>query len=278
MFTNNARDLRVGAVQRSAMVDDRARIGGFMDLVCLADDRFLAVLDGVTAAAFLERYEKFVVFDDVTLEVGSGSVLGSIQGPNAAVGLAAAGLPVAAPGQLEAADGIVVFAARRSPAGGFDVLAPAGDPRLDALAAGSVTVDAATAEALRVLAGRPAFPADTGERRLPHELGLRDELLSFDKGCYLGQETINRVDVMGDVKRILVGIRLDPAEVAPPDGADVVDADEAKIGALTSPVGLPDGGWAGLSVIRRPHDAADTPVVVRDGERRWPGRVAAISR
>lgn len=280
MFTNNARDLAPGGVQRSAIVDDRARIGGFMDLLCLADDRFLAVLDGISAEAFLERYDKYVVFDDVTLTPEPGRVLGSVQGPAAARCLREAGLDVPDPGRFAATGALYVFAARRSPAGGSDVLGPPDDPHRDdphlaALARLARPVDAEAAEALRVLAGRVAFPADTGERRLPHELGLRDELLSFDKGCYLGQETINRIDVMGDVKRMLVGIRIDAAPEAPPAGAQIA-VGEATIGTLTSPVALPDGGWAGLSVVRRPHDAPGTAVTVSDGERTWSGRISEL--
>ncbi|MEZ4236566.1 MAG: hypothetical protein R3F59_10500 [Myxococcota bacterium] len=145
-----------------------------------------------------------------------------------------------------------------------------------ALGALPASADPEEAEILRVLAGRPAFPADTGERRLPHELGLRDELLSFDKGCYLGQETINRVDVMGDVKRVLAGIRLDGL-APPPPGAEL-SAGDTRVGELTSPVALPEGGWAGLAVVRRPHDLAGTPVTATSGETTWSGRVTALLR
>jgi tRNA-modifying protein YgfZ len=289
MFTNNARDLAPGHVQRTAMVDDRARIGGFLDLLCLQEASFLAVLDGVGVEAFLERYEKYVVFDDVTLGVEAGRVLGSVQGPAAAACLREAGLAAPAPGRFTEVDGLTVYASRRSPAGGFDVLAPAGEAhpglvvggphrRLTALAAQARPIDAGAAEALRVLAGRAAFPADTGDKRLPHELGLREELLSFDKGCYLGQETINRIDVMGDVKRILAGVQIHPGDAAaedPPPGAEIA-AGGAKIGALTSPVGLPDGGWFGLAVVRRPHDAPGTSVVVTEGARSWTGRITGL--
>jgi folate-binding protein YgfZ len=265
MFTNNARDLRPGSVQRSAVVDDRGRIGGFLDLLCAAEDRFVAVLDGLTPEAFLERFEKFVVFDDVALGVETLE-LGSIQGPAAAGALAVIGIAPPAAGTFAAVDGLFAYPSRRSPAGGYAIAAPAGDPRLSLLASRCVAAEVEEAELLRVLAGRPRYPHDTGDKRLPHELGLRDELLSFDKGCYIGQETINRVDVMGDVKRALVGVRIEgDAPVAA--GAELRSAASADaVGAVTSPAALPDGGWIALAVVRKPADAPGTEVTLASAD------------
>lgn len=265
MFTNNVRDLPAGGTNRSALVDDRARICGFLDLLCEADERFLAVLDGLDADAFVARFERFVVFDDVTL-APLGPPHASVQGPAAADALRRAGLPVPEPGRFARVGDVLVWPRVRSPRGGYDVLGPR--PPLDA-----EVVDAGACDALRVLAGRPAFPADTGDKRLPHELGLRDELLHFEKGCYLGQETINRVDVMGQVRRRLAGVRLPPGE-PPPPGAEVRMGDEV-VGELTSPTVVPDGVVA-LAVLRVPADAPGTPVRVVAGDRTWSGTTSAL--
>lgn len=276
MFTNNVRDLPVQGVQRSALVDDRARIGGFLELLCTGADAFLAVLDGISPEGFLERYERYVVFDDVTIEPEPERVLCSVQGPGARVVLGGLGLPVPEVGRYAEAAEVLGFGLRSSPAGGFALLVSAG--AVEALAqrvAGEArAVSAEAAEVLRVLAGRPRFPEDTGDKRLPHELGLRDELLSFDKGCYIGQETINRVDVMGDVKRRLAGIRI-PGGAELGSGARILVGGEA-IGALTSPALLPDGDWVGLSIVRRPHDEPGTEVVVEEGGRERPGLVCGL--
>lgn len=278
MFTNNVRDLAVGGTNRSALVDDRGRVGGFLDLVCEGPDRFVALLeDGLDAEGFLARYEKYVVFDDVTLAPADVRRV-SVQGPGAAALLGRLGLPAPAAGAFAAQGGLTVLAKRRSPRGGFDVVGGDGatwpSPPGDAPVLGP-----GEAEALRVLAGEPRFPDDTGDKRLPHELGLRDALLSFDKGCYLGQETINRVDVMGDVKRRLVGVQLAPGEGPLGPGAEVRVGDQA-IGDLTSPVavGEPDDElWIGLSVVRRPNDAAGTEVIVAaPGADPRRGRVAEL--
>jgi hypothetical protein len=263
MFTNNVRDLPKGGANRSALVDDRGRIGGFLDLLCLADDRFLLAIEGLSVEAFLERYEKYAMLDDVELEPQT-SVVWSVQGPR--IELAAIGLPTPEPGRYAEVDGAWIWRRVRSPAGGYDLALT--DPSRFDLDRIAVRAGPDDADALRVAAGRPVFPADTGDKRLPAEIGLRDELLAFDKGCYLGQESIHRIDVMGDVKKRLVGVRFQ----GPADPGAPVTVGDAKVGELTSPVALPNGDRVGLAVVQRPHDAPGTEVRV-GGQ---PGRVEAF--
>jgi aminomethyltransferase len=255
MWTANVRDLPVGGAARSALVDDRGRLFGLLDVLCTGPDSFLALLDGLDAAAFVERFQTFVVFDDVTMTDESARYSRwTVQGP--AVDPPPAGTFVDLGGELR-------ITSRRSPASGIDRLVSAeATPTLAGLEG-----TAADIEVLRVLAGRVAFPADTGDKGLPHELGLRDEVLSFDKGCYIGQEAINRIDVMGQVRRALAGVHV----TGDPGGADVV-VGGATVGQLTSPVGLPDGSTFGLAVLRKPADAAGTAVSVGGA----PGVVASL--
>jgi len=247
MFTANVNDLQVGHTARSALTDDRGRVFGFLDLLCTADDTFLALLDGIDAPGFMERFEKFVVFDDVTMTDETARwVRVTEQGP---------AVKGPAGGVFTEHDGTIVLAARRSPAGGLDRLLSAGR-HVDAVGR---SVGPEDIDALRVLAGRVAFPADTGDKGLPHELGLRDEMLSFEKGCYVGQEAINRIDVMGTVKRALAGVHV--PEPRDRTAEDVVVGD-AVLGKLTSPVILPDGSLFGLAVLRKPADTPGTTATV----------------
>lgn len=268
LFTNNVRDLPVGGAQRSAWVDDRGRLLGLMDLLCAADDAFVAVLDGPDPTAFVSHVDRYLVFDDVTLqdETGAGEAW-TLQGPDAAAALARAGLPVPDPGRFAAVGDGLVYPSVRSPAGGYDLL---GVEAAGALAAQEVDADAL--EVLRVACGRVRFPEDTGDKGLPHELGLRG-VLAFDKGCYLGQESINRIDVMGQVKRALAGVEVDGG--APPVGAEVW-VGEQKVGAVSSPVTLPGGAGLALAVLRKPADAPGTAVTLRAGDRILAGRVVAL--
>lgn len=241
MFTNNVRDLPVGAHQSSAMTDDRGRLHGLMDAILLADDRLVCVLEGMSADAFEERYGLFIVFDDVEVHRREGAVY-TLQG---------ADLPTLS------AD--LVWPSRRSRTGGVDFFVPEGDA-LPAAVADLPLADPELLDALRIEVGWPRFPADASEKQLPHELNLRDTHLHFEKGCYRGQETIHRVEVMGQVRKGLVGVSLD-GEV--PVGADL-KADGKKIGRMGSSAMHPEHGRIGLAVVRTTHQAVGTELQAGD--------------
>jgi len=265
MFTNNVRDLPVGAVNRHAIVDDRGRVGGFLTLRCEADDTFLAVVEGPQRDALMARLEPFIVFDDVELSAVDGLAWFTVQGEGADAMVKGV------------SPGAVRWPRRRSPMGGVDLLVPEAEAEAvwaSLLGAGAVAADVASQERLRVAGGDPVWPRDTGARGLPHELGLRDEMLSFDKGCYLGQESINRIDVMGQVRRHLVAVRVAPAAEAPPEGTEI--RTEKVVGTLTSPVALPEGGWLGLAVLRSPANEAGTSVALGPEGIGWSGDVLAL--
>lgn len=247
MFTNNVRDLAVGSVNQHAVVDERARISGFLDLACIADDRFVAILDGISADAFCERYAKYVVFDDVELEPQQG------QQSVRAVGRDAP--PGPPKGRFESFGSGFRYTSWGWPGAGLRWIVPSEE-------VGSITSaphGPSVLAAVRVLAGVPAHPLDSGGKRLPHELGLRDSHLSFDKGCYLGQETINRVDVMGKVRKHLRGVR--GAGVA--TGCEVV-FEGAVVGRVGSAVELPGGDLVGLAVLKEA--ACDPGTAVQTGD------------
>src|SRR5262249_43973105 len=76
-------------------------------------------------------------------------------------------------------------------------------------AASGVVGDAAGWEALRLERGVPAFGVDFDEKTYPQEASLEKTAVSFDKGCYLGQEVVCMLEMRGHVKRKLVSIVLD---------------------------------------------------------------------
>jgi len=266
MFTNNVRDLPVGGAQRSAMVDDRGRMVGLMELYCVGPDRFLAVLEGVDWTSFHERYERYVVFDDVELEDVSGQwCLSTLQGRTAAQALTSVGIDLPSEGRFHDHRRGLVMPRDRSGLGGYDLLIRsehAAELR-EALAAMSSPRPEGALEVLRVSATKARWPVDMPERCLVHEAGLRDEVLHFEKGCYIGQETINRVDVMGKVKRRLVGLVIH-GDTLPEHGAEVRHGDKV-VGALTSPVRAGSGEVRALAVLRQPAHQPGTEVVLSDG-------------
>lgn len=91
----------------------------------------------------------------------------------------------------------------------------------------------AVVEIARIEAGLPCPLHEITEEVLPAETGQFDRAVSFNKGCYLGQEVVERMRSRGVVARKLSGIRLDGDNVPPP-GANVQDSNGAAIGVITS--------------------------------------------
>jgi folate-binding protein YgfZ len=101
-------------------------------------------------------------------------------------------------------------------------------------------------EVLRVEAGVGAYGVDFGERDLPQEAGLT-RVVSVEKGCYVGQETVARIHFRGHVNRTLRRLSFDGAE--PGVGADL-RLGEANVGRVTSVVRSPRKGLVGLGMVR----------------------------
>jgi hypothetical protein len=133
----------------------------------------------------------------------------------------------------------------------LDVLQPAAEAEgfRDALvAAGAVALSEEDLEALRVLGGIPRFGADMDEARLVMEAALVASAVSFDKGCYLGQEVVLRGTFRGQIQRGLVQLALPPSA---PVGAPLQHGGK-EVGVVTSVVETPEGRL-GLGYLRRAH-------------------------
>jgi len=110
----------------------------------------------------------------------------------------------------------------------------------------------------RIESGLP-WPADIPDKTLPQELGRDERAICFMKGCYLGQETVARIDALGHVNRRFVALAFD-REAAP--GA-VVRAGEDVVGRLTSVCRSPlAGAWLGLGLVAAKPLAAGSTITV----------------
>ncbi|MBI4354845.1 MAG: aminomethyl transferase family protein [Candidatus Omnitrophica bacterium] len=101
---------------------------------------------------------------------------------------------------------------------------------------GAVPVSHPTLEVLRIEAGIPRYGLDMDAETLMPETGLTDAV-SYTKGCYLGQEIVERIRSRGQVQRRLVGLRL-AGDAMPVRGAVCRVADR-DVGAVTSAAGSP---------------------------------------
>jgi folate-binding protein YgfZ len=121
-------------------------------------------------------------------------------------------------------------------------------------------------EMLRILQGRPATDSELTDDYNPLEVGLW-QTVSFSKGCYIGQETIARLNTYKGVKQYLWGIRLSAAA----EPGTVITIGEEKVGKLTSYTTTPDGHF-GLGYIRSKAGGVGLKVQVGETE----GEIIAI--
>ncbi|MEX2091085.1 MAG: glycine cleavage T C-terminal barrel domain-containing protein [Pirellulales bacterium] len=122
--------------------------------------------------------------------------------------------------------------------------------RQELTADGATPCGGAAFDALRIESGSPLFGIDFDEENLPQEVG-RDELaISFTKGCYLGQETVARIDALGHVNEQLAGVRFAGPNVPEPNME--LTSDGKPAGHVTSASFSPQcGAPLALAMVRR---------------------------
>ncbi len=121
------------------------------------------------------------------------------------------------------------------------------------VAAGLTLCAPAAFEAARIEWGFPLFGLDITEANLPQEVARDALAISFTKGCYLGQETVARIDALGHVNKTLVGLRF--ASPAVPAHGSELAADGQSAGHVTSAAFSPRVGTAvALAYVRRGHN------------------------
>jgi folate-binding protein YgfZ len=132
------------------------------------------------------------------------------------------------------------------------------------IAEGLVACSLAAFETLRIEAGAPLFGVDFDERNFPQEIGRDREAISFTKGCYLGQETVARIDALGHVNQRIVRVRFD-GTVVPAAGAELI-ADGAVVGRVMSATFSPKFNTPlALAMVRREHTGAGSRLDSRYG-------------
>jgi folate-binding protein YgfZ len=226
LVTNDVLGLPLGGSQRALLLTAKGRIQADLRVVRSAGEEVTLVVEpgaGEPLVAALERYH----FSERV----------EILGPDAAALVTVGGLDGASAADAElVVDGLVP--------GTVDLV---GDPTSILGALGVPEAPAEALEALRVEAGVPRLGRDMTTASLVHETGLERTVVSFTKGCYLGQETVARTEHRGRPNRQLRGLGL-PAPAAP--GAAVGDGGRA-LGAVTSPALSPRLGAIALAVLRR---------------------------
>jgi folate-binding protein YgfZ len=240
LLSNDVEGLVDGEARPALILDAKGHIQ--VDLRVRRDgaDAFTLIVPAALGARLAELLEQYHFSEDL-----------DVLGPEEVEVLTAAGVAAAA-----AAPAQIVLAGRLP--GTLDLVVDDADATIAAL--GVPEVPAAALEMARIAAGVPSVGVDTGPSTLVQEVGLQDEAVSFDKGCYLGQETVARVRYRGRVNRVLRGLALgaEPAPLGAP-----VRADGREVGRLTSVAVTPDLGAIGLAVLR--HEVAPGAAVDVEG-------------
>ncbi len=248
MSTNDVQNLAPDAGLYAFFLNDKGRI--LMDAyIYHLGDSLLLDTEPETGAKLFEHLDRFVIADDVTLENESASlsVIG-IEGPESWNIAAHLHLPVS-----ESKYGVQMlgasFTARTSVTGspGFRLFVPHKERDSWIARLEDANVPAASPEAARTVRlenGVPRYGEEISERYLVQETQVA-QAMHWNKGCYLGQEIVERVRSRGQVHRLLTPIRIVGTHAPAPgtklsaNGVDVAEISSAVYSpALGEVVGL----------------------------------------
>ena len=281
ILTNDIKSLVPQSGIASLLLNAQGHILAEIETYALPDQLF-CVSYAMIRRSLIETLDKYIIMDDVTLtdETQRYATL-ALEGPAAPrftlqlTGVDLNLLPEL--GRQDARiDNIACTLSRRSPGNfpGADFLVQRQHAedlwRLleeKARAAGGGPVGYTALSALRLAQGIPWFGYDFSEKQIPSEAGLLETHLSFTKGCYTGQEIVERVRSRGHVNRQRVYLIF--SGTAAPQSGDVLTADANEVGFVTRAALHPTLGFPiGMGYVRREHSSPGSELHWKDGTAR----------
>jgi folate-binding protein YgfZ len=271
ILTSNVRDLKPGQGAVGLLLSPQGHILAEIETLS-TQDRILASCHAMVKESTFATLDKFIIMDDVSLEDVTASV-GTLDlaGPRTAKLLAEASeanfaaMPLLSH-QETTIGAIPCRMVRRELAGEPAVTLIVERERLPALWSdllervgnhGGRPTGLEALNSLRLECGIAWFGADFGDQQIPHEAGLENSHISYEKGCYTGQEIVERVRSRGHVNRRLAELRFDPTG-APARAAKLLSGAN-EVGYVTSTAFSPWlGATIGLGYVRREHSAIGT--------------------
>ncbi len=241
--TNEVKKMVPGAGCYAFLLTPQGRIQADLCLFCFAD-HFLIDTEPELREKARQQILRYKVADQVEVEdVTAGTAAIGVEGPGAAGVLESLGAPVPAEAYAHLAwneatiagvsvtgqPGFRIYLSAESMAGTVG--------RLEA--AGATPATEADTRLVRIENGKPRYGEDIRENSLPQET-RQMHAISFTKGCYLGQEIVERIRAQGHVNKLLARLEIESAE--PPAPGTKVMADAAEAGDITSSVYSPEGG------------------------------------
>ncbi len=273
LSTNDIRKLPNGRGCEAFFLNARGHILGYATIWAGAESHVIETVAGQGAflAAHLDRY---LIREKVEIVDRTGQWSEWFLGGEKARGVLEA-VGVAAPAEVlthsEASIAGCRVALRRvdfTPADGYLIACPVEQSNAVAevlRGAGATMCNREAFETARIEAGTPAFGVDVTDKNLPQEVARDRRTISFTKGCYIGQETVARLDSLGHVNKLLVRMRFAGPEV-PPAGCEL-SVDGKGVGNITSAAWSPLlGQVVALGYVRREHATPGTRLASVHGD------------
>lgn len=290
--TNDVKKLRAGEGCHAAVTTAKGKMESDANIFCLAEELLLDLEPGLSEK-ISRRLEKYIVADDVQIVDASPHYgLLSVQGPEAeaivrtldlfadvpAKPLASIKISDAALGEIYLANnarlastGFDLFVSNQSIGAVWEKLI-AGAKR-----AGGQVCGWQAFETARIEAGMPRFGADMDETSIPLECGIEARAISYTKGCYIGQEVINRIHSVGHVNRELRGLRLADDLKELPQRGDKLFHGGKECGHITSTVKSPSlNASIALGFVRREANQMNNELTLRTAAGESPARIVEL--
>jgi folate-binding protein YgfZ len=251
-LTKDLSGLTPGRGAYAALLDRKAHIQADMRVLCLAADDFLLVIEEAGFERTLKHLDMYRIGREAEVtDVSNAHAIVSVIGPGleSRTGLN----PGTAEDHSEANLGTVRCRALASPIGSLpalDLIVAAEEEAAlveQLTAAGLPEVGEEATELLRIEAGLPRYGREITTDFMPAEVGIVSTAVSFDKGCYIGQEPVARLHYKGRPNRHLRRLRFDrPVEA----GAQLL-LDGKEVGTVSTSGVSPASGPIGLAIVRR---------------------------
>jgi len=284
LSTNALQDLAVGHGATTVLTSNKGRIVDVLFVLQETDSLFLLTGPGnqETVSSWIDFYT--IIEDVTTLDLTGETAMLSLAGPDATTTLRAL-LPAQAkvPDAQEAVSAVIgdvqatIIRTDFIGALAYDIMVAKSDgPQLrnTLLETGAEPAGVDATEALRVGNGIPAFGKELGESYNPIEAGLMP-LISFTKGCYIGQEVVARLNTYDKVQKSLVGLRWDGDSKIESGTKLLLDGKQA--GVMTTAATSPRiAGIIGLGYVRKAHTTPGTELLLESPNGPTPVRVTAL--
>ncbi|HEV2522510.1 MAG TPA: aminomethyltransferase family protein [Candidatus Acidoferrales bacterium] len=271
ILTSDVRDLKPGQGAVGLFLTAQGHMLAEIETYAL-EDRILTSSHAMVRERTFSTLDKYIIMDDVTLEdVTAETGTLDLAGPRAAALVSElCGKNLAEMALLSHAEAtagqIACRIIRRELAGEAAATLIISREHLPAVwsdlstlvrAHGGSPIGMEAVNSVRLEAGTPWFGADYDDKQIPHEAGLEHSHISYEKGCYTGQEIVERVRSRGHVNRRLTELRF-LADAAPASGTKLFSGGN-EVGVVTSTGFSPTiRGPIGLAYVRREHSAVGT--------------------